>query len=176
MTTTNDRSTATILHLSTLTQYLIPFGNFIFPVIIWSTFRSKSNYIDEQGRQAINFQLSIFLYSIILAVIAVPILIVNVLKGIEFAELYDHRHDLFVENFDVQNIGTIVSVGIVAVIIFIILQVLDFLLVIIAAVKTANGEDYNYPLTINFIGKNHNYESQQLKNEPITHDSLNQNT
>lgn len=174
MITTNERSTSTAIHLSTFTQYFIPFGNFIFPVIIWSTLKQKSAYIDQQGRQAINFQLSMFLYSIILAVIAIPILIINVLKGIEFSQLYHHRHDLFHENFNPENISTIVIVAVIAVMLFCILKVSECLLVIIAALKSANGESYSYPMTINFLGKTltetPTQENQETDPQLITED------
>jgi len=150
MTTTNDKSTATAIHLSALTQYCIPFGNFIFPVLLWSTLKGKSEYINSQGKQSINFQLSLFLYTILLAVIAVPIFIINVLKGIEFSEM--HRNsDFFVQNFDPGNVSTIVVVGIIAVLSFIFLKVIEFFLIIYAALKTSNGENYKYPMTISFL-------------------------
>uniref|UniRef100_UPI00286AE0C0 DUF4870 domain-containing protein n=1 Tax=Flavobacterium sp. TaxID=239 RepID=UPI00286AE0C0 len=55
METTSKNSTAALMNLSTLTQYFIPFGNFIFPIIIWSANKEKSEYIDQQGKQTINF-------------------------------------------------------------------------------------------------------------------------
>ena len=77
METTSNKNLAAFTHLSTLTQYCIPFGNYIFPILIWSSNKSKSEFIDYNGKQVINFQLSMFLYSLILAVIAIPILIIT---------------------------------------------------------------------------------------------------
>ena len=71
----NEKNTATILHLSALSQYLLPFGNYIVPTIIWSTKKDDSEFINQQGKNVLNFQLSIFLYSIILLLIGIPILI-----------------------------------------------------------------------------------------------------
>ena len=59
--------------------------------------------------------------------------------------------DILIENFSLSNITGIVVVAIMAVLIFIFLKVAEFFLIICAAVKAANGEDYKYPLTINFI-------------------------
>ena len=53
METQSKNSTAALMNLSTLTQYFIPFGNLIFPIIIWSTNKDKSEYIDQQGKQTI---------------------------------------------------------------------------------------------------------------------------
>ena len=78
MITTNDKNIATVLHLSTLTQYIIPFGNYIFPIVIWSSKKGESEFIDYNGKQVLNFQLSIFLYSVVLCLIAIPIFIYTI--------------------------------------------------------------------------------------------------
>ena len=66
MTTANDKNIATVLQLSALSQYIIPFGNYILPIIIWSSKKNESEFVDFNGKQVLNFQLSIFLYSVIL--------------------------------------------------------------------------------------------------------------
>jgi hypothetical protein len=50
-------------------QLPIPFGNILGPAIIW-LFKSKSHpYLDEQGREAINFQITMTLGYIIAGVL-----------------------------------------------------------------------------------------------------------
>ena len=44
--TTSEKNVATITHLSTLTQYFIPFGNYIFPILIWSSKKNESEFVD----------------------------------------------------------------------------------------------------------------------------------
>jgi len=73
MTTSNDKSISTVLHLSTMTQYFFPFGNYIFPILIWSFNKDKSEFVDYNGKQALNFQLSMLISSLVLAFIAIPI-------------------------------------------------------------------------------------------------------
>jgi uncharacterized Tic20 family protein len=63
--TTNETNTAALLHLSSLTQYFIPFGNYIFPILIWSAKKKESAFIDASGKSVLNFQLSMFLYTLI---------------------------------------------------------------------------------------------------------------
>ena len=75
MEASNERNISTLVHLSTLTQYFIPLGNYIFPIILWSAKKNDSEFIDYNGKQVLNFQLSMLLYSLILGVIAVPIII-----------------------------------------------------------------------------------------------------
>lgn len=150
MTTTNDKNIATILHLSSLTQYIIPFGNFIFPIIIWSSKKNDSEFVDFNGKQVLNFQLSIFLYSAVLFVIAVPILLFTIFQNVTFDTIF-HNHDFVINNFSLHNITGLAFFGILAGLLFCSLQVIEFCLIISAAVKAANGENYKYPLSIPFF-------------------------
>lgn len=155
METTSNKNLATFTHLSTLSQYFIPFGNFIFPILIWSTNKDKSEFIDYNGKQVLNFQLSMFLYSLILAMIAIPIFIITFFSNISFNEIMHKGHYMdnhFMANhFSVENITGIVIVALIALFIFIGLKVAEFFLIIYASVKASNGEKYQYPLTIPFI-------------------------
>jgi uncharacterized protein len=150
MENNNEKNTATFTHLSSLSQYFIPFGNYIFPLIIWSSKKDKSEFVDFHGKQVLNFQLSLFLYSLILSAIAIPILLFSVFRNISLTALIN-GDDINIEHFGIENITGIVIVGIVAVLIFLGLKMAEFFLIIYAALKTSNGEKYEYPLTINFI-------------------------
>jgi uncharacterized Tic20 family protein len=150
METTNEKSLATFTHLSTLSQYCIPFGNYIFPILIWSTNKDKSEFVDFNGKQVLNFQLSILLYSLILAVIAIPIFIITVFSNIPLNAVIND-HDFVVHHLSVENITGMVIIAFIAIFIFIALKVAEFFLIIYASVKASNGEKYEYPLTIPFI-------------------------
>lgn len=150
METTDEKNLATFTHLSALTQYCIPFGNYIFPIVIWSSKKNKSEFIDFSGKQILNFQLSIFLYTLVLGLIAVPIILSTIFSSISLRDIINHD-DFIIDNLSVQNISGIVIVAIVAVFLFVSLKVAEFFLIIYASLKTANGEKYRYPLTISFI-------------------------
>jgi uncharacterized Tic20 family protein len=150
METTNNKNLATFIHLSTLSQYCIPFGNYIFPILIWSSNKEKSEFIDFNGKQVLNFQLSIFLYTLVLALIAVPIFIVTVFSAVPFNAVIND-HNFRIDHFNIENISSIVIVAIIAILMFVGMKVAEFFLIIYASLKTANGERYQYPLTIPFI-------------------------
>ena len=150
METTNNKNLATFTHLSTLTQYCIPFGNYIFPLLIWSSNKDKSEFIDFNGKQVLNFQLSIFLYSLILAIIAIPIFIITIFSNISF-ETIMNENEFMSNHLSVENITGIGIVAIIAILLFVVLKVAEFFLIIYASVKTSNGEKYEYPLTIHFL-------------------------
>jgi len=150
MSTTNEKNTSALIHLSTLTQYIIPFGNYIFPIIIWSSKKNDSEFVDYNGKQVLNFQLSIFLYTLLLLLIAIPILIFTVLKNISFNEVI-HRHGFVIDNLNHNNFTGVIVLAIAAIIVFGFLKVIEFILIIYGAVKASNGENYKYPLSISFF-------------------------
>ncbi len=49
-------------HLTALSGLFVPFGNVIGPLIIWQMKRQEFPSVDEHGKEAMNFQLSILLY------------------------------------------------------------------------------------------------------------------
>ncbi|WP_269227489.1 DUF4870 domain-containing protein [Flavobacterium eburneipallidum] len=150
METTNEKNLATFIHLSALSQYFIPFGGFIFPILIWTSKKDQSEFIDYNGKQVINFQLSYFLYTLILALIAIPIFIATVLNTVPFETLID-EYNFRNHHFNIENSSGILIVAIVAIVLLAALKVTEFLLIIHASIKTSNGERYQYPLTIPFL-------------------------
>ncbi|PWB23003.1 DUF4870 domain-containing protein [Flavobacterium sp. HTF] len=150
METTSEKNTATFTHLSTLTQYFIPFGNYIFPILIWSSYKDKSEFANHHGKQALNFQLSLLLYTLILALIAIPIFVIVFLQNLPMEAVFNDE-DFVIRNFNFDgNIG-LLSIGATAVLLFGLLKIVEFFLVIYASIKASNGEYYKYPMTISFL-------------------------
>ncbi len=105
--------------------------------------------MDYNGKQIINFQLSLFLYSLILVVITVPILLFTVFDNLSFSMV--NECGWIIDQFTQGKITGIVVIAAVAALIMFTLKVIEFFLIIYASVKNSNGENYRYPLTINFI-------------------------
>ncbi len=61
----SERNWAMFCHLSTFASLLIPFGGIIGPLICWSSKKHESKWVDQNGKAALNFQLSVALYIII---------------------------------------------------------------------------------------------------------------
>ncbi|PJJ09089.1 hypothetical protein CLU83_2410 [Flavobacterium sp. 1] len=150
METSTEKKIAALTHLSTFTQYIIPFGNYIFPIILWTSKKDESEFVDHNGKQVLNFQLSILIYSLVLAMIAIPVFLYTVLKNISFNDLM-HNEDIIFEHFDYGNSIGMLTVGALALFGFACIKVAEFFLIIYASVKASNGEEYNYPLTIPFL-------------------------
>jgi len=150
METATENKIAAFTHLSTLSQYIIPFGNYIFPIILWTSKKDQSEFVDQNGKQALNFQLSILVYSLILALIAIPVFLFTVLRNISFNELINNE-DIVFENFDYGSSIGLLTIGAVALLAIAFIKVAEFFLIILATIKASNGELYNYPLTIPFL-------------------------
>ena len=150
METNSNHTVAAFINLSSLSQYFIPFGNFIFPIIIWSTKKDSSEYVNQQGKETINFQLSLFLYTLLLALIAVPIFLVTLFKSINL-EAAINNEDFFLNNLSIENFSGLIIIAIVAIVILGFMKIAEFFLIIYASVQTSKGENFKYPLTIPFL-------------------------
>jgi hypothetical protein len=143
-----DKTIAAFIHLSTFSKYLFPFGNFIFPLIFW-TAKQKDPFVDHNGKQALNFQISMFLYFILLVCIGVA--------GVIFWGVHFNLDDPFIisENYistgHPNNLISLFAFATILGLLLIGLFVLDIVAVILATIKASEGQLYKYPLTINFI-------------------------
>ena len=70
--TRNERKWAMLCHLSAFSVYVgVPFGNILGPLVIWLVKRDESPFVDEQGKEAINFHLSMTIYGFVAAILCV---------------------------------------------------------------------------------------------------------
>ncbi|WP_411894438.1 DUF4870 domain-containing protein [Winogradskyella sp. A2] len=141
------KNLATFIHLSTFSRFIIPFGNFIGPIVLWAANKNKSEFVDKHGKQAINFQISILLYAIIIGTISVPFFIFKLFEGMNVLDFrgFNNFHINVGEPSPLLYIGG--GLGVLAVIAFII----ELALIVKASISARDGKLYNYPLTINFL-------------------------
>jgi uncharacterized Tic20 family protein len=142
MLTKKDQNNAFLIHISALAGYFFPLGGVLAPLILWQVKKEESNYLDEQGKAAVNFNLSFFLYSFLLGLTFIPFFISG------FFNMFSHidqMHDNFHFNFP-GMFGLIGGISIIG-----ILSLIRFTLIILAAIKANNGEQFKYPITIKFI-------------------------
>ena len=71
---------AMFCHLSALIGFVIPFGNIIGPLVIWVLKKDEYPLVNENGKEALNFQISMTIYILasvllIFVVIGIPLLI-----------------------------------------------------------------------------------------------------
>ena len=143
----HQKNIATFIHLSTFSRFIIPFGNFIGPIVLWMANKEKSEFVDNHGKQAINFQMSILLYALILGLLSVPFFFFNLFSSFDFIDidLFEGIHLNITEPSPLLYIGG--GLGVLAVLGFI----LELVFIVIASLKARDGENYHYPLTIDFL-------------------------
>ena len=54
----NENTNAFLIHISAFAGFMFPFGNIITPLIAWQTLKDRSPFLDEQGKEAVNFNIS----------------------------------------------------------------------------------------------------------------------
>ncbi|NNE37616.1 MAG: DUF4870 domain-containing protein [Gammaproteobacteria bacterium] len=76
------RNWAMICHLSGLVGFVMPFGNVLGPLIVWAIKKDDDPFINDQGKEALNYQLTMTLcliISAILILVVIGILLISVL-------------------------------------------------------------------------------------------------
>lgn len=66
-----DNQLMVLTHLSQLSSFVIGFGSLIVPLILWASNKNDVYEMDEQGKQIVNFQLSMIIY----AIISIPLIL-----------------------------------------------------------------------------------------------------
>lgn len=61
----SDRQLIVLTHLSQLVTLLIGFGSLILPLVLWLTNKDKVYEMDQHGKNILNFQISLLIYSLI---------------------------------------------------------------------------------------------------------------
>ena len=120
-------------HLGMLLGMLVPLGNLLGPLGIWLWKRKSDPEIDYHGRESLNFQLSLTLYTFVLLIVFIPVFGFSLIDpSLEKMRLGMGALALLVVPILVISVGSLI-------------------LVIIAAIKANSGIRYRYPLTLRFI-------------------------
>ncbi|MDB5071548.1 MAG: hypothetical protein JWM87_2659 [Candidatus Eremiobacteraeota bacterium] len=75
------RNWAMACHLAALSGLVVPVGNLIGPLVVWLLKKDQSPLIDREGKESLNFQISMTIYMFISALlifvlIGIPLLLV----------------------------------------------------------------------------------------------------
>ncbi len=132
----SEKTNAMIIHLSGLSNLIIPLGNIILPIILWQVMKKDSEFCDDQGKEAVNFNLSYLLYNILLLIVSGGSVITALIGAGK------------------ENVPAILASSsglIISLLILSVLFIIKFIFIIIAAVRSNSGDRYRYPLIIRFI-------------------------
>jgi uncharacterized Tic20 family protein len=79
--TRDEKLWAMVAHLLGLVGHTVPFGNVIGPLVIWLVKRKEMPFVNDQGKEAVNFQITFSIYfligtalwTVVIGMIIVPI-------------------------------------------------------------------------------------------------------
>jgi uncharacterized Tic20 family protein len=78
--TQEERTWGMLAHLSAFAFFICPFGNVIGPLIVWLVKRDESVFVADQGKEALNFNISMLLAGMVCA--ALVLLFIGILLGV----------------------------------------------------------------------------------------------
>tara|TARA_R110002167_G_scaffold29977_4_gene99509 strand:- start:715 stop:1197 length:483 start_codon:yes stop_codon:yes gene_type:complete len=154
--TKHERNLSALIHASTFSKFFIPFGNFIIPLVLWTANKNEYKFVDHNGKQALNFQISMLLYSIVLGIISIPFFI-----GF-FPDIFHFDHFGFGNLSDINNFNFhidsddfrfgkwLLPLGITG-LLHGALAVINIVYSILATIRTNEGQTFEYPISIKFI-------------------------
>jgi uncharacterized Tic20 family protein len=145
------RTWAMLCHLSAFLAWLLLFGlvflgiplylplNILLPLAIWRLKKSQYPWIDFQGRESLNFQISLTLYTLVVVIFS--LLLVLGSCGIAITT-----------NGAVNEVKSVLD-GLLFVWMFLIISLLllQLFLVTFAAIKAYYGQYYRYPFTMRIL-------------------------
>ncbi|WP_217603209.1 DUF4870 domain-containing protein [Chitinophaga sp. GbtcB8] len=131
-----ERTWGALVHLGGLIgMFILSFvGNIIGALVMWLIKRNESAFIDDQGKEALNFQITLSLVNVAIG------LLISLRHGIwAFRSIWrDHDFDGW------HSFGSAISLyGIVS--------LLNIIFSIIAAVRANKGIRYRYPLCLRIV-------------------------
>jgi hypothetical protein len=149
----HEKNLAAFIHASVFSKFFVPFGNFIFPVLLWTINKKEYAFVDHNGKQVLNFQISMLLYSVILGLFSIPLFL-----GL-FPHFFERGHFNFDGfngwdfNFDGDNFRfgpSLFPIGIAG-LLHGTLFVVNIVYTILGTIRTHEGQTFKYPITIPFI-------------------------
>lgn len=72
--TNEENMWAMFCHLAAFAGLFIPFGNILGPLVVWLLKREEYALVEDQGKESLNFQISITIYGIIAGVLVLVII------------------------------------------------------------------------------------------------------
>jgi len=108
-----ERMWGMLCHLGVFAGYVIPFvGHIIVPLAIWLIKKEESEFVDDQGKESLNFQISMTIYLLVSWILFFIV------------------------------IGVPLMIGLI---------IFNVVMIIMASVKSINGEKFRYPLSLRLI-------------------------
>ncbi len=122
------RTWSILCHLAGFGGYVVPvLGSILLPLVFWLMRRDEDPFIDHHGREALNFQITLFFVYMAVFMMGVMVFLSSLLVGPAVLGLLP----LFF--------------------VFAIVPLYQIAMIVVAAVKANEGDWFRYPLTLRLI-------------------------
>jgi uncharacterized Tic20 family protein len=75
-------------HLAALVGFIgVPLGSVLGPLVVWLIKREESPFVNEQGREAVNFQLSMLIYFVVAGLLCFILIGIPLIIGLVIFDL-----------------------------------------------------------------------------------------
>jgi len=119
---TEERQWGMYAHLASLAGLVVPGLFFLGPLVVWLMKKDQMRFVDDQGKESLNFQLNILLLGIALGAMVVPVALITF-------------------GFGALLIGPVI----------LLLGILAIVMPILAGLKANEGVAYRYPYILRII-------------------------
>lgn len=69
-----ERTWGMLCHLTALGVFIFPLGNIVGPLIVWLIKKDESPFVEDQGKESLNFQISFTIYCVLSAILIVVVI------------------------------------------------------------------------------------------------------
>ena len=111
-----------LMHLSQFSNFFIPFGGIVIPIVMWYVNKDEYVEVDQHGKRIMNWIISSLIYTLI----ALSIFLFSIAT----------------ESFLSISISVLLLVA---------LAICSIVFTILGSTRSFKGEVYKYPMSINFI-------------------------
>jgi uncharacterized Tic20 family protein len=78
--TQDERTWGMLAHVAAFAFFICPFGNVVGPLVVWLIKRDQSAFVADQGKEALNFNISVWVAALVCFVLA--FVLVGILLGV----------------------------------------------------------------------------------------------
>jgi uncharacterized Tic20 family protein len=134
-----ERTWAMVAHLSAFAGHFFPFAHIVAPLVVWLSKRETSAFVDDQGKEAVNAQISVTLY----ALIGIPLVVFIVGAPLLGFALLTHLVVILPALPFCLGAIVLLAMGFI--------YIANFALVIVAAIAANEGRAYRYPFIVRLV-------------------------
>jgi uncharacterized Tic20 family protein len=81
------RTYGMLCHLLAFAGFFVPFGNIIGPLVMWLVKKDEMPFVDDQGKEVLNFQISMTIYTFVALLLCLILIGIPLLLALLIADL-----------------------------------------------------------------------------------------